>query len=330
MTAGVSFPRSARGLILSVLIVIGLVPPISSPVMAQERAKLGATYTSILVWIADELGYFDHLPLDIELYLSGVTTSNDLASGKLQLATSSHLAFVSNALGQPNLRLLGAVSSSRTVKLLARNDRVGAFVEDLKGKKIGVMRKSAAEYFLWEVLFLSGLNMDDANIIDLSPAENLEAFVNGGIDASISWEPHVYEALQRLGGDVHGFPEQDGQYYYFVLVGQGPWVAKNHDLVAGVFEALKKAERYAADHPDAAKQLLVQRHGWDSAFVDYLWPQHSLNVSLSQDLVELLERAARWRQQEGLTDIETLPNMLEFIESGPLRSAAPESVRIIE
>lgn len=300
-----------------------------SPTMAADRPVLAATKTALLVWIADELGLLDSLPIDLVMRQSGTIATTDLLSGRAALATSSEFSFVSNALEERHLKIIASISASRTTRLLARADRVGATINDLKGRRVGVTKKGIGEYFLWQLLFLEGLSFDDVEIVDLSPKMIADSLVDGSIDAGITWEPFVYDALQRLGANAREFKEQSDHYFSFLLIGDAPWVAANQDVVADLLRALITAELFADREPKAAKRMIARRFGVDAGFVDYLWPRHSLHVGLGQELLRQMEVEAQWRIDERRTTARTLPNLLSFLDLAALRRVAPQSITVI-
>ncbi len=292
---------------------------------------IGATKTAILFWLADELGYIESAGFEARMYQSGTLTTRDLVEGKIQFATGSHVSFVANALKSPDLRIVSTLSTSRTAKLVGRRDQVDQSVASLAGKKVGITRSSIGEYFLASFLALNGMRLSDLNIVDLKPGDIVTGLANGDLAAGLTWEPYVYQAREALGDLALGYPGQEGQYYYFLLVGRDDWLSGNSAKTAELMRALLKAEAFAQSNPDEAKKMITKKYGLDPAFVDYLWPEHSLTVELPQDLVRLMEEAVVWRAEaQGGTPDGGLPNMLGFLHSAPLRSVSPEAVGVFE
>lgn len=296
----------------------------------SKNAVLGVTRTGVLVWVAEALGYFDDVPIELKLYQSGTQTVKDLVAGEIQLATSSHFAFISLALDTPDLRMIATLSSSRTAKLLSRRDTVGNEPSDLRGKRIGVTRKSAAEYFLWEYLILNGLEMEDVTLVDLSPIEIVDRIENGELDAALTWEPHASAAGKKLGSLTRWYPDQADQYYYFSLNASSQWLEENESLAKEVLQALLKAEAYARQNPEETQNLIASIYDMPLLQVRNLWLEHTLRVELPQDLVSIMENSAKWRIDEGLATIKNIPNVLELIDDRPLEASNASAVQIIK
>ena len=153
-----------------------------------------ATYyglESALIYVAEDLGYFEENGLNVTLkeYPSGKQCADALIAGEADISTSADFVLVSNSFNYTDLRVLGAVASCDNVDLVARKDRDINQLSDLKGKKIGVLRKSVAEFFLGTLSVLNDFSIDDIEIVDLTPPKNVEAISNGEIDAALVWNP---------------------------------------------------------------------------------------------------------------------------------------------
>ncbi len=311
---------------LTFLVAVGC----SSAVVA--KTVIGATKTGILIWIAEAQGYFDSVPggVDIRLYQSGSRATKDLIDGKINLATGSDFAFGSNAMTHGDLRIAGAISSSRTCQLFARSDRGIASVADLAGKRVAVTKKSIGQYFLGQILTLAGIERNVVELVHMSPKDIVKAISSGEVDAGITWEPYVFEAKRNLGDKFATLREErDGRPYYFLLTSQAAWLERHGDAARAVVGALKMAEEFASREPDAAKAIIRERFDLKADYLDNLWPQHTLKVHLPQNLLFVVEEGLRWRQEEGLSKISDIPDVAAWVYMPALEAVSPQDVRII-
>jgi NitT/TauT family transport system substrate-binding protein len=80
-------------------------------------------------------------------------------------------------------------------------------VEDLKGKSVSVIEFSPSHWFVLYLLSQSGLSNEDKKSVALKyfaePAQVKAAFTAGSVDAMVSWEPFLSEAIANGGDDVH-------------------------------------------------------------------------------------------------------------------------------
>lgn len=313
---------------LSITLVFGLALPARGD---DSRPTIGATKTAILVWLADELGYIEEAGFRTKMFQSGTSASKALSQGDIQLATSSHVAFIARALTEPGLETVSTLSTSRTVQLLGRKDLTDATAQALVGKPVGITAGSFGEYMLNRFLATNGVSVHDLQLHNMLPSDIVRKLSEGELAAAITWEPYVYQARQALGDLALDFLGQEDLYYYFLLIAQSEWLDGNEERVADLLSALVRAEKFAGEDPVRSKSLIARRYEVDSAFVESVWPAHSLTVALPQDLIRLMEEAVLWRREaEKSSDALPLPNVLDFIRSAPLKLAAPESVGLVE
>ncbi len=302
------------------------------PAKASEKVTIAASETAILVWLAEERDFFADEGLDVALerYQSGSYAADAVLTGEAQLSTTSESAFVSRSLNHPELRILAAISASETARLVGRRDRGVLTPSDLSGKTIGVTKRSTGEFFLGRYLALNGLTAEDVDIVNLKPAEIATALTKGEIDAGLTWDPFIYEAQVALGEQAIVLPEQEGQFFYFLLMARSDWVEANPKAVKAILRALLHAEEFALEEPTTAKHAIGDKFEYERSYLDHLWPLHNLHVSLPQDLLFLLEEQAHWRISQGLVERRAIPNYLNFVASRPLQDVRPSAIGIVK
>lgn len=302
------------------------------PCGTREAAALsvGTTESALLLWIAEERGYFDNQGLDvhIRLFQSGLSAVNALAAGEVDLSTASETALVSKSFTHPDLRILAVISTSDTARLIGRRDRGIETAADLAGKRIGVTAGTIGEYFLARYLTLQSVPVGAPTLVNLEPAQITQGLVTGNIDAGLTWEPFVRTAELALKDNLRLLPDQNDQLFYFLLLVKQSWADENGEQVGKFLRALIEAEKYASENPAKAKELVRRRFNYAQDYIDHLWPLHNLHVSLPQGLMLVLERQAEWQIRRGLTGAKTVPVFLDFIATAPLAALSPVSVSI--
>ena len=302
------------------------------PAGAAEKVSIAATQTGFLVWLAAERGYFADEGVDVEIrsYQSGSFAADALVNDEVVLSTTSDSAFVSRSIIHDDLRAIAVLSASETARLVGRKDRGIEGAEDLIGKRVGVTRKSSGEFFLSRYLSLNGISPDEMEIVDLGPGDISDQLVNGDIDAGLTWDPYMYAAETRLGAEGVMLPDQDGQFFYFLLLGKAAWIEENPETARAVLRALLRAEEFSLDEPVSAAALISDRFDYDPDYLQHIWPLHNLRIGLPQDLLFLMEEQSKWQIREGLTDRTDVPNFLDFIASALLDAVKPSTVGIVQ
>lgn len=286
---------------------------------------------SALIQIAEEKGYFSDSGVDatVKDYQAGKIAADAFLAGEADICASSDFVFVSNSFHRPDLRVLGLINSIKNLELIARRDRGIAQPSDLKGKRIGVTRKSVGEFFLGTFLTVSRLSITDIEIIDLKPRDMAGAISMGEVDAVLTWEPNTFDIKDALKDEAISWPGQSGQPFYFMLISTEAFVKENADALVRLFEALTRAEEFVTQNDDQAKAIIAAKFGYTASYVDTIWPNHRFVLQFPQDLLILMEDEARWRIENKLTDRTEVPNYLDYIYTDAFDAVRPGAVTIV-
>jgi NitT/TauT family transport system substrate-binding protein len=287
--------------------------------------------TGALVYIAQEQGYFADNGLDVTIkdYEAGKLAADALLADEADICTSADFVLVSYSFEHDDLRVLGTVALAETVELVTRKDTGINQPSDLKGRKVGITKKSIGEFFLGTFLIRHGLSVQDVEIADLNPSEIVDAIVNGDIDAGFTWEPNIFEVKSRLGADVISWPGQSGQDFYFVLITKEDWIENNPAAAERFIKSLLEAEDYIKDNSEEAKEFVKDRFDYESDYINYSWPKQEFAVILEQAMLITFEDQARWKIDNNLTEATEVPNYLDYIYLDALEEVKPEAVGII-
>jgi NitT/TauT family transport system substrate-binding protein len=296
----------------------------------EEVTVAAAAYlTGALVYVAEDQGFFENNGLEVTIkdYGSGKAAADALIDGEADISTSAGFVFVSNSFDHADLRVFGTVATAQVKELVARKDKGITTIDDLIGKKIGVTRKSGAEFLLGVFLVTNGLSYEDVELVDLKASELVEAISNDDIDAAFTWDPYLYDMKIALGENALSWP--GGQDFYFVLLTKEDWIENNPAAAERLMKSLLEAEDYIRDNSEEAKEFVKDRFDYESDYMDYSWPKQEFTVVLEQAMLSVLEDQARWRIENGLTDDTSVPNFLEFLYLDALEVTKPEAVTII-
>ncbi len=323
--------RSAAPCILLAALVVAVTAQ-GAQAARSGRVAIQASQAALLLWIAEERGLFraHGIDADISVVNSGLKAAQALTSGETDLAISSDTALVTESFDHPELRILAVVSASETSKLIARRDHGITKAGDLAGKRIGVTLGTTGEYLLTRYLTLHGIPLDAARMVNLQPAQIEEELISGRIDAAVAWEPFARNAERALQANAVILPDQLDQTYYFLLLTTQSWAERNPGKVKSILQALIDAEQFAAEQPGRAKAIIRAKFGLQQDDIDYIWPLHSLHVSLPQGLLFVLERQADWQMRIGQARARRMPDFLDLVAPEPLSALRGSAVGIVK
>jgi NitT/TauT family transport system substrate-binding protein len=202
--------KSIRTLVTFLVLLLGCLPFGASFAASLQTVKVGLANTSADVgfFIAQDKGYFRDEGLDVQFipFASAALMIAPLGTDQIDVGSGTVSAGFYNAvLRGVKLRVVADKGSMKPgydySTLLVRKDLVdsGHFksLADLKGMTVAVAAKGAgSESALNEALKKGGLTMHDVNVVYLGFPEDLPALENKRIDASITDEPTVTQAIE--------------------------------------------------------------------------------------------------------------------------------------
>jgi ABC-type nitrate/sulfonate/bicarbonate transport system substrate-binding protein len=287
---------------------------------------------STLIWIADDQGFFSRNGLDVTLknYSTGAAQLNALSTGEANYALSSEYAFATQVLNGSDFRLIATIDKAENEYLIGRRDKGISTISDLKGKKIGVLKKGAAEFYLGRYLNLHGISLDEVTLVNEQFTQSVGSINNGTIDATLLPEPQAFMIQNNLGDNAVVWPAQSGQLLFMVISCTPDTMNKNPGVIERLLHSLYQAEQFAQTHPDEAKAIVQKKMQYDTAYMGKIWPEHRFALTLDQSLIVAMEDETRWMMKNNLTDKKVMPNYLDYISTQGMSTVKPGSMNIVK
>ncbi len=286
---------------------------------------------SLLNLIAKEKGFFTKNGLDAEIveFDSGATSMAALLSGKADIAIAADFVGTRNLFTDPRLRILSAVSHQQVFEIVARKDKGISSADALKGKAIGVTRKTHGEFFLGTFLRFHNLNLGDVTVRDLPPGEIVAGVENGTLDAGVTYGPFVFDLKRLLGDNSFSLTVQGDQDAFALAYSTEGFISTHEEQLPRYLRALAEAEKYLSGNQAEARQVLERKFGYDKNYLAYEWPRIHFGLFLDQALLLSMEDQSRWLIENKLVSATRAPNFLPYIYIDALESVKPDVVTII-
>lgn len=130
--------------------------------------------------------------------------------------------------------------------------------EDLKGKTIALNKSSTSYFYFLTVIDKAGLKESDMTIKDMDADSAGTAFVQGQVDAAVTWEPWLTNANQREGGHLlcssADYPDTIVDDVAFT----DAFIKAHPDTVKGFVEAWDEAVAWYKDgHQDEGDKIMA-------------------------------------------------------------------------
>jgi len=286
---------------------------------------------SIFNLIAKEKGFFTDNGLDAEVkeYDAGPSAMTALLKGDADFTVAAEFVGLRNIFTNDNIRILSQASRQKAFQVVARKDKEIEKESDLKGKKIGVTKKSAGEFYLGRFLTLHNLSYADVDSLDMNPGDIVKNLKEGTIDAAVTFNPHAYNLKKDLGDNALVWSAQGDEKTFANFYTTKQFIDAHSDLVNRYMQAMVDAENYLHAHPTESQDILAQAMHYDHDYVIYLWPNIIFALGLDQELLLTMEDQARWVIENKLTDKTKVPNYLDYMYLESLEKVKPESITVI-
>jgi ABC-type nitrate/sulfonate/bicarbonate transport system substrate-binding protein len=298
-----------------------------------EKIRMGVRNSPVcaLIYIAEQQNMFKRhgLDLSIENYQAGAYAINDLLSGKVDVVTTAEIVMALHAFKNENFRAIAAISSTNNTEVVARRDRGIAQPEDLRGKRIGVVKGNVTEFFLHAFLSFHGIHPGEIETVDLNPTEIVTAITESRIDAASSFPPFLNTIKKNLARNAVSWSAQGGQDYYVLLLTRGELVKARAQAVDGLLKGVVEAEAFLKNHEGEAQKIVERALNLDHEVVMSTWSETHFRVGLDQSLLTLMEDEARWAMTNKLVESTKIPNYLPLLHLEGLAKIKPEAVSVI-
>lgn len=283
-----------------------------------------------VLYVAESQQFFKqhNLNVSIEDYATGATAVDALVNGDVDVAGSSEYVVALNAVEQQNISIVTACADSELIVLIARTDRGITNASDLSGQKIGVAQKTVAEFYLGQFLQTNDLDMQDVTIVNVVPAQFVDAIVNGSVDAVVTWEPYTDQAISMLQTGIVSWSLNADTPPYSVLSCRNDWITTHTSAINRFTKSLAQAQEYIESHPTEAQQIIKNRFNYTDSYISTVWDRNNFNLSLTQTLLKSMQDESTWLINNNLTTQKTAPTITNYVNTSALKAIKPEAVTI--
>jgi ABC-type nitrate/sulfonate/bicarbonate transport system substrate-binding protein len=284
------------------------------------------------IYVAHKKGYFRDEGLDATLHphISGHLGLDALLSGKADFATYGDTPIARAVVDGKPVAVVATISEiNRAIRIIARKDRAISTPNDLRGKKIGLVRGTTADFFLHTYLAVAYINPKDVLVVNIATDKLVDALLKGEVDAVSTWSPFTLVLRDRLGSNAV-ILDQPSIYIMTWNISVTQQFAKNSpERIKKFLRAIVRANRFIKEHPDEARTISAKHIGTDSPLCEREWSDYDFAAKLGQSLILNLEDQARWMIKEEVGSARRPPDLMDFIYTDALEAVRPGAVTIV-
>ena len=180
-------------------------------------------------------------------------------------------------------------------------------VADLKGKKVVLNKGSNVHYLLVKALEKAGLKYSDVETVFLAPADARAAFERGSVDAWVIWDPFLAAAETSIGAKVIQDGTNTVNNHQFYLAEEN-YASKRPDVVAAIFDELKKVNDWAVTKPKEVANALAPLTGLDSITLEKALERGGYGINyLNEKVITEQQKIA-----DTFYDLKLIPKKLDI------------------
>lgn len=229
----------------------------------ENKTRLIVSYTKswgdYTLLVAKEKGLFEKYGVEVEpVYYDGSSKIYpDLAAGQID----GGLIAIGDALGvdhNAHMKIIGVSDNGESDAIVGGPDINS--IEDLKGKKIGILMGSQYELMVTQMLQSANVNIYDITLTGIAPENSVNALRNNRVQAVYTWEPFLSEAISN--GNKILYPKENLRLFPNMIVFNALIVKNRPEDVRSFLKAWFEAVEYRLLNPEetqaiAAKYLKV-------------------------------------------------------------------------
>lgn len=290
--------------------------------------------------IAHLSGYFAGPGPDIviEEEVSGKASLSRLQAGEadfaLVAATPVAHALLQQTAGVPqadDIVVLATISSSsQTHHVLGVRDRGIHRPSDLRGRHIGMLMDSSAEFYWTQFALLHGLEPGAVHLQN-TPIESMAAQLREGtVDAVVIWDPWVFRIERDLQQATVRFSDRQIYTLNWLLVTHRETEEQMPEVCDRLLTAYLRAVQVLHRYPERAREL----HGYDSDLPDdYLRTLDDrviFHMGLQWSVLMDIEQQLDWLLAKQGVDPIARPRPEWYLAPGPMRRVAPHRLLMLD
>lgn len=216
------------------------------------------------LYLAERLGYYKTTAIkttaiDLHDYPSATAVRRAFLNRELEVAALTLDETLSIAEIDPSIQIILVTDFSNGADVILARPEIQK-LQELKGKRIGVETTALGAYLIIRALEKARMSIQDVEILPLELSGHEAAFVQGNVDAIVTFEP-VRSKLLKAGAKILFDSSQIPGEIVDVLVIRKGMLEKQQAAVKTLIEGWFQALTYMKQNPQDAARQMAAREG---------------------------------------------------------------------
>lgn len=209
-------------------------------------------------------------------------------------------AIIAKSAGQ-DTRIVGLTSTGpKALAVVVPKDSKLTSTQELKGKKVAVVKGSYAHHLLSLVLQNNGLTTNDIQFINMPQADIGTALNKGDIDAGAIWEPLITkledQGVARVLVDGTGIKKG-----LLVIISTNDFATKNPELVKTFLKVYQRGQEFIKTNPQEAAKLITSEVKLSPEQLVKVLAKFDFDPGLHADDIEEIKKSEEFMRGAGIT-----------------------------
>ena len=253
--------------------------------------------------VAIDKGYFEEAgftSVETPTFTAGALAGEALAAGEIQLWTPGNVPPISMRHNGMPIVFTGINTAAYVEKFTARTDANIETPEDLYDVRIGLLEGSTASAVLGNIADQYELDINQMQVVNLPPPEQLTSLINDDIQAMIVWNPWPWNAQQEESVDVEilhdgttaFFPWDDGtewqsSFTLSVWAMSEDFIRDNPNAACGIMFSVLRGQEYVRDEANREEviQLIADWNDQPIELVEASFPDYDFDTTIDEEYV---------------------------------------------
>ncbi|HEY7231370.1 MAG TPA: ABC transporter substrate-binding protein [Pseudolabrys sp.] len=222
------------------------------------------------MFVGAEKGFFKQQGVDASFRVvdTGTDMVNALHNGEAQVGDMSTTTYLKAVHAGNPFQVIGLIMNDATddhcdtplaiVTKMGTGINVGK-IGDLSGKTVGLARGQTSDEYFKMVLRRAGVKYDDITIENIWSQFGLApALKEGKVDAIVTWEPYVTQALTQVPESYLVIRGGQHMSYVMVAVAHGPTVDSTPAVIKSIAAGLAQSSHFTRNNRDEAVEIFAK------------------------------------------------------------------------